>query len=123
MFIFIFLCCFLTTEREYCNIREIATFLEVLEFLRLCAHKHLPMRRGTTFPHIHRGPPYTFAQITPLNPILWVTASIYVDISSLAIQTISINQITSCFQSVRESTLVDRNSSASKNVAISRIFQ
>ena len=69
MFIFIFLCCFLTTEREYCNIREIATFLEVLEFLRLCAHKHLPMCRGTTVLHIHRGPPHAFAQITPLNPI------------------------------------------------------
>ena len=36
---------------------------------RICAHKHLPMCRGTTFLHIHRGPPYTFAQITPLNPI------------------------------------------------------
>ena len=32
MFIFIFLCCFLTTERVYCKIREIATFLEALEF-------------------------------------------------------------------------------------------
>ena len=32
MFIFIFLCCFLTTERVYGKIREIATFLEVLEF-------------------------------------------------------------------------------------------
>ena len=31
-FIFIFLCCFLTTERVYCKIREIATFLEALEF-------------------------------------------------------------------------------------------
>ena len=38
-------------------------------FLRVCAHKHLPMCRGTTFLHIHRSPPYTFAQITPLNPI------------------------------------------------------
>jgi hypothetical protein len=27
------------------------------------------MCRGTTLLHIHRGPPYTFAQITPLNPI------------------------------------------------------
>ena len=32
MFFFIFLCCFLTTERVYCKIREIATFLEALEF-------------------------------------------------------------------------------------------
>jgi hypothetical protein len=32
MFIFIFLCCFLTTERVYCKIREIATFLEAVEF-------------------------------------------------------------------------------------------
>ena len=32
MYIFIFLCCFLTTERVYCKIREIATFLEALEF-------------------------------------------------------------------------------------------
>ena len=32
MFILIFLCCFLTTERVYGKIREIATFLEVLEF-------------------------------------------------------------------------------------------
>jgi hypothetical protein len=67
MFIFIFLCCFLTTERVYCKICEIATFLEVLEFrsiFTVCAHKHLPMCRGTTVLHIHRGPPYTFAQIT-----------------------------------------------------------
>ena len=60
-------------ERVYCKIREIATFLEVLEFwsifLRVCAHKHLPMCRGTTFLHIHCGPPYALAQITPLNPI------------------------------------------------------
>jgi hypothetical protein len=63
MFIFISLCCFLTTERVYCKIREIG------RFLRVCAHKHLPMCRGTTFLHIHCGPPYTFAQITPLNPI------------------------------------------------------
>jgi len=32
MFSFIFVCCFLTTERVYCKIREIATFLEALEF-------------------------------------------------------------------------------------------
>ena len=61
------------TERVYCNIREIATFLEALEcrsILRVCVHKHLRMCRGTTFLHIHRGPPYTFAQITPPpNPI------------------------------------------------------
>jgi hypothetical protein len=32
MFIFIFLFCFVTTERVYCKIREIATFSEALEF-------------------------------------------------------------------------------------------
>jgi hypothetical protein len=32
MFIFIFVCCFLTIERVYCKIRQIATFLEALEF-------------------------------------------------------------------------------------------
>ena len=73
MFIFIyFVCCFLTPERVYCKILEIAAFLEALEFgrfLRVCAHKHLPMCRGATFLHIHRGPPDTFAQIIPLNPI------------------------------------------------------
>jgi hypothetical protein len=38
-------------------------------FLPVCTHKHVLMCRGSTFLHIHRGPPYTFAQITPLNPI------------------------------------------------------
>jgi hypothetical protein len=42
-------------------------------------------------------------------PFLWVTASIYVDISSLAIQKISTNQIASCFQSA-VSLITDKKS-------------
>ena len=48
------------------------------------------------------------------TPFLWVTASIYVDISSLAIQTISTNQVASCFKSARETTLVMWSSKWSK---------
>jgi hypothetical protein len=38
-------------------------------FLCVCADKHLPMCRGTIFLHIYHSPPYSFAQIIPLNPI------------------------------------------------------
>ena len=99
MFIIIFfLCCFLTTERVYYKIREISTFLEVLEFhsiLCVCAHKHLPMCRGTTFLHIHHSPPpqsthrrlckvknmlamylkYHKAELTPTTPVTSIAIS------------------------------------------------
>jgi hypothetical protein len=44
MFILIFLCCFLTTERVYGKIREIATFLKVLEFRSIFTS---PLRFGS----------------------------------------------------------------------------
>ena len=117
MFIFIFLCCFLTTERVYCKIREIATFLEALEFRSIftCICPQTPMSRGTTFLHIHRGPPYTFAQNTPLNPIfMGHRFNLCWHLLLSHSQTISTNQIASCFQSVRETTLVMWSSKWSK---------
>jgi hypothetical protein len=98
MFIFIFLCCFLTTERVYCKIREIATFLEALEcrWIFTChaptnTYRCVEEQLFCIFIAVHR---IHLLRLPLYTPFLWVTASIYVDIS-LAIQTISTNQIAS----------------------------
>jgi hypothetical protein len=72
MFIFIFYAAFKQQNESIVKFVRSLPFWKCWnfgQFLRVCAHKHLPMCTGTSFLHIHHSPPYTFAQITPLNPI------------------------------------------------------